>query len=100
MTDNDSETGSTPRGPAEPAAEPPHRPSRRRTWLLLAGLALLASGGALAALWPGPAKQPPAAAPLNGQLAVVVRPPEQREEARSVEEPGAVPVRAGGIMSL
>ncbi len=71
---------------------------RRRSWLLLGALALLA-GGALFAWWRGPLKRP-AEVPLDGELIVVVRSAEGAKDNLRVEEPGALPVRAGESMSL
>jgi hypothetical protein len=89
-------------------------PSRR---LLLAAFGLVA-GGAGAALWfnwPRPGRAPaaapapgsaaasarrPSARPLDGTLDVIVRPPERAVEPLPVEDLGALPVRAGGIMNL
>jgi hypothetical protein len=65
---------------------------------LLAAIALLAGGGAFAAWWYGSPKQEAGA--LDGKLIVIVRPPERAVEPLLVEEAGALPVRAGGIMSL
>jgi hypothetical protein len=85
-------------GPAAPAARlAPH--ARRRRIGLLAGLTLLAAG-ALAWLWFELTARPPDPGPLDGKLFIVVRPPDHGVEAQPVEEPGAVPVRQGGIMSL
>src|SRR5688572_16257478 len=85
------------------SAEQPHQPRPRR-WLLPAALVLIAGGGAALALWfnssgPGAAGTR-AAGPLDGKLMVFVRPPERAAEPRPVEDPGAAPVQAGGIMSL
>jgi hypothetical protein len=90
MVDKDPEGDSVPRGPARP---------RRRPWLLPAALTVLAVGGVLAVLWPGSPGRPDAG-PLDGKLIVIVRPPERAVEPLPVEEAGALPVRAGGIMSL
>ena len=80
-----------------PAPQLPDR-RRQRPWLL--PLAIFVVGGGIAlALWFSP-KAPPAAGQLEGKLMVFVRPPEQGTESRLVEESGALPVRAGGIMSL
>jgi hypothetical protein len=93
MADNDLGENTASRGPAPPAARP------RRRWLLPAALALLATGGVLAVLWLGPTGQPDAG-PLDGQLVVIIRSPERAAEPLAVEAPGAVPVRADGLMSL
>lgn len=74
----------------------PPRRSRWRLGLLLA-LALVGGVGVLVALW---LSRRPAEVPLDGKLVVVVRPPGRAQKARGVEEPGALPVRAGGQMSL
>lgn len=90
---------------------PLSRPPRRR--LLLATLGLVAGGVAVALWfnWPRPGQTPAAgpvlptgrqsaSGPLTGDLAVFIRPPERASEPLAVEEPGALPVRAGGSMSL
>jgi hypothetical protein len=74
------------------------RSSRRRwLWLVVAVIVLLAGGAALQAPWRSPAQAP---TPLDGKLVVIVRPPERAIEPLPVEQPDALPVRAGGIMSL
>jgi len=85
-----------PKSPVE-VAPGPRSPRRRWLWLAVAVIALLASGAALHAPWRSPT-QPET--PLDGKLVVNVRPPGQRIESVPVEAPGALPVRAGGIMSL
>jgi hypothetical protein len=69
-----------------------------RPWLLLAALVLL-TGGALSAWWCAPLERP-GEAPLDGELSVVVRPAEGAKKSLSVEEPGALPVRAGDFLSV
>jgi hypothetical protein len=98
MVDDDLPGKPTPSQPAIPAAEPPHRAGRWRLALLVAGLVLLVGGAAFAAWWYNSPR--PDAGPLDGRLVVTVRPPERAVEPLLVEEPGALPVRAGGIMSL
>jgi hypothetical protein len=101
MADKDPERGPVSQGSAQPAAPPPHQPRRTRLWLLLAALVLLAGGGILATQWPSSGKQPePESKPLEGKLLVIVRPPERAVEPLEIDKPGAVPVRADGIMSL
>lgn len=85
--------------PAPTPTAPAARPRSRRPWLVLAVLALVAGGAAVAVWWPRSDK-PSADQPLAGKLNVIVRPPERAVEPLQVEEPGATPVRAGGIMSL
>lgn len=84
--------------PADPAARPAPRVLRPRSALFV-GLAVLAAG---ALVWLGVALagRPPDPGPLDGKLIVVVRAPDRAAEARPVEEPGALPVRPGGMMSL
>ena len=77
------------------ATPSPHLRRRHWPWLVVAVIVLLASGATLRAPWLSP-PQPP----LDGKLVVIVRPPGQRIESVPVETPGALPVRAGGIMSL
>lgn len=89
-------------GPApSPPTESNPRPQNRRPWLLLAVLVLLAGGAALAYWWPrSDPTRPSGDQPLTGKLNVIVRSPERAVEPLQVEEPNALPVRAGGIMSL
>src|SRR5688572_16989265 len=99
MVPADPQNGSVPQEPVQPAAASP-RP-RRWLWLALAVVALVAGGAVVAALWPtSGSTKPPEGGPISGKLLLTVRPPEQRTESLLVEEPGALPVRAGGIMSL
>lgn len=93
MVDKDPEGDSASRGPARP------HPPRRRSWLLPAALAVLAVGGVLAVLQFGSSGRADVG-PLDGKLIVIVRPPERAVEPLPVEAPGALPVRADGIMSL
>jgi hypothetical protein len=65
---------------------------------VLGALALLA-GAALFAWWRGPLKRP-GEAPLDGELIVVVKSAGGAKDSLRVEEPGALPVRAGEWMSL
>src|SRR3989442_13540056 len=93
MVDKSLESGS------EPQREPPARGSRGwRPWLLLAGLVLLA-GGAVFARWRGPL-QLPREAPLDGELIIAVRSAGGGKGNLLVEGPGALPVRAGGLMGV
>jgi hypothetical protein len=71
--------------------------SRRRWPWLVAAVALLAGAGAGLAYW---FRGPEPAGPLSGMLAVYVRGSERAAEALPVEEAGALPARAGGIMAL
>jgi hypothetical protein len=75
------------------------RPARRKWALLIVVLTLLIFG-VVAFLIFGLPNNPADAGPLDGNLVVIVRPPERAVEPLAVEEPGAVPVRSGGIMSL
>ena len=95
MIERNTETGSLPTGPIAPG-----RTSRRRKWIwLLAAFAILGAGVVTAIVIDSQNKSPDAGV-LDGKLVVIVRPPEHAVEPLQVEEPGAVPVRSGGIMSL
>jgi len=97
MVDQRLESGSDL--PARPQGDAPARRSRRwRPWLLLAALVLLA-GGAVFAWWRDPLART-ADAPLDGELTVVVRSAAGAKGGLQVEEPGALPVRAGDLMSV
>jgi len=73
------------------------RPPRLRFGLVCLG-ALIVGGIALALWWHAPGKSK--AGPLEGKLIVFVRPPQQGVQSVPIEEQGALPARAGGIMSL
>jgi hypothetical protein len=62
-------------------------------------LALLAGGAVLVAWWQGLFGRP-APGPLDGKLVVAVRPSGRGQQRFEVEEPGALPVKADGWMSL
>jgi hypothetical protein len=62
-------------------------------------IALVLGGGVAAALWFGGTGKPSGGA-LEGKLNVFVRPPEHGAQSKPVEEPGALPARSGGLMSL
>src|SRR4051794_16754338 len=96
MADESPATGSAL--PAAPSTQPPAR--RRPLWLLLVILLLALGGPALAVWGPRPKPAEPPDAPLDGKLIVIVRPPQRAVEPLAVEDPGAVPVKSGGIMSL
>ena len=116
MANIDSATGSVSQAPPQPDAPSPVQPEtaspqRARRWLLLIVIALLSSGGIAIALWRTRPGEPQAAlpavpssamsvGPLEGKLIVYVRPAERGVESRAVDEPGALPVKTGGIMSL
>jgi hypothetical protein len=73
-------------------------PLAPRCWLLLAAVALIAGGIATVFWFAG--HRNPGAAPLDGTLTVLVRPPDRKLEPVPVEQPGAVPVQSGGAMFL
>lgn len=99
MSDESSRSGPIPPESALPA-RPQTAPARRgRLWLVLAGAALLVGGVVVASQWSA-LSGPPRPQSLDGKLVVTVRPPEQFAEAVSADDAGALPVRAGGIMSL
>jgi hypothetical protein len=99
MADEAPTTGTAP--PNDPSTHPPS--GRRSLWLLLVILLFLAGATALAVWWPrskAPDRADPTDAPIDGKLTVVVRPNQRAVAPNAVEEPGAVPVRADGVMSL
>src|SRR5439155_12406508 len=73
------------------------RGARRWQPWLLAALALLA-GGVLFAWWRGPLERP-GEAPLDAEL-IVVRSAAGARGSRRIEQPGALPVQAGDVMSV
>jgi hypothetical protein len=77
-------------------------PTTRRGWLLIAGMVFFASAGIVIAIWQARSQKPNEVplGPLDGKLLVYVRPLSRGVQSRPFEEKGALPVRAGGIMSL
>src|SRR5262245_29421167 len=94
MADTSQESGPNTYVPPQCAAQPPRRAHR---WLLLA---LLAGGAAFAVWWWGLFGRPGTAGPLDGELTVAVRPAGRGQQKYTIDEPDALPVRAGGWMSL
>src|SRR6187551_3342090 len=101
MNDAERRAASDTPGPL-PAGERPAAASRHwRLGLVLCALVMLTAGGAWAAYWWG--RRPTTkqeTGPLKAELTVLVRPPARASESLAVEEPGALPVRSGGQMSL
>jgi hypothetical protein len=95
VVDPSLESGSNFRGRRQ--SEGPRGARRPWSWLLLAALVLVV-GGAFAR-WRGPLKSP-TDVPLDGQLFIVVRSAGGTNNSLLVEEPGALPVRAGDSMSV
>ena len=86
----------------DPAVLPPPTPPRarrQRLWLIFIVLLLLV-GGVAAVWWPRSRTPAQPDQPLDGKLTVIVRPAQRAVEPLAVEEPGALPVRSGGIMNL
>ena len=97
MVNNSLKSGSDFHRHPQPEA-PSHGSQRRRRWLLLAVLVLLA-GGAVFMRWHG-SLQRPAEVPLDGELSIVVRSAGGAKDNLQVGEPGALPVRASDWMSV
>jgi hypothetical protein len=68
--------------------------------LALCALVVFAAGGAWAAYWWTNQPRPSEGGPLTAELTILVRPLTRASESLAVEEPGALPARSGGQMSL
>src|SRR6476646_10395923 len=83
---------------AAPEAKSARQRGRARRWLLFFPVGFIVGGVAALAWWRiAPAKQE---AKLDGQLTVLVRPPDRTIEPVPVQQPGALPVVADGAMCL
>lgn len=81
-----------------PIAKFARHSTRFRRWLIFFPVGLIAGGIAALAWWRNaPAKQD---AKLDGQLTVLVRPPDRKIEPVPIQQAGALPVVAEGAMCL
>jgi hypothetical protein len=99
MLDKVSQTDSLPPSAAPSMAPAVRRSPAWRIWLIVAAIGLLAGGAIVAVRWSGWFGRP-VETPLDGKLVVAVRAGGPATGSLLIEEPDALPVRAGGSMSL